>query len=79
VTTRQQEHGRKLRLDETCNPRYLLPGLTTCFPGANFMAKQQHYLITGGSGFLGINLIRYLLDRGHKVTNIDFAPFEYED
>lgn len=43
------------------------------------MAQQQHYLITGGSGFLGINLIRYLLDRGHKVTNIDFAPFEYED
>lgn len=36
-------------------------------------------MITGGSGFLGINLIRYLLERGHTVTNIDFAPFDYPD
>ncbi len=43
------------------------------------MANQKHYLITGGSGFLGINLIRYLLERGHKVSNIDFAPFDYPD
>lgn len=39
----------------------------------------KHFLITGGSGFLGINLIRYLLERGHTITNIDFAPFDYED
>lgn len=43
------------------------------------MAEQKHFLVTGGSGFLGINLIRYLLERGHKVTNIDFAPFDYPD
>ena len=41
--------------------------------------KKQHYLITGGSGFLGINLIRYLLNCGHSVTNIDFAPFDYPE
>jgi nucleoside-diphosphate-sugar epimerase len=40
---------------------------------------KKHYLITGGSGFLGINLIRYLLARGHSITSLDFAPFEYPD
>jgi len=39
----------------------------------------QHYMITGGSGFLGINLIRYLLQKGHKVTSLDLVPFDYED
>ncbi len=39
----------------------------------------QHYLVTGGSGFLGINLIRYLLKRGHTVTSLDIAPFTYAD
>ncbi len=38
---------------------------------------QKRYLVTGGSGFLGINLVRYLLQRGHPVTVIDFAPFDY--
>lgn len=41
--------------------------------------KKKHFLITGGSGFLGINLIRYLLERGHEITSLDFAPFEYAD
>lgn len=36
-------------------------------------------LITGGSGFLGINLVRYLLGRGHSVRSIDLLPFDYED
>jgi len=39
----------------------------------------MRYLVTGGSGFLGINLIRYLLERGHEVRSLDLEPFEYAD
>lgn len=40
---------------------------------------MARYLITGGAGFLGINLVRYLLDKGHDVVSLDFADFTYED
>lgn len=43
------------------------------------MAESQTYLITGGAGFLGINMTRYLLARGHKVVSLDFAPFDYPE
>ncbi len=41
------------------------------------MAKR--YLVTGGSGFLGINMIRYLLEQGQEVTSMDIVEFDYED
>lgn len=35
-------------------------------------------LVTGGSGFLGINLVRFLFNKGIKNINvIDFADFDY--
>jgi nucleoside-diphosphate-sugar epimerase len=37
------------------------------------------YMITGGAGFLGINLVRYLLDKGHNVVSLDIAPFDYPE
>jgi len=36
-------------------------------------------LITGGAGFLGINLTRHLLSRGYRVATLDVAPFDYAD
>lgn len=39
----------------------------------------QTYLITGGAGFLGINLARYLLTRGHRVISYDIADFSYPE
>jgi nucleoside-diphosphate-sugar epimerase len=41
--------------------------------------KKTGYLITGGAGFLGINLCRYLVARGHFVRSLDLAGFDYPD
>lgn len=35
--------------------------------------------ITGGAGFLGINLTRYLLAKGHQIVSIDFAEYTYPE
>lgn len=40
------------------------------------MAK---YFITGGAGFLGINLARHLLKNGHSVVSYDLLPFTYPE
>ncbi|MDP7636795.1 MAG: NAD-dependent epimerase/dehydratase family protein [Phycisphaerae bacterium] len=40
---------------------------------------MSKFMITGGAGFLGINLVRWLLGRGHEVTSLDVSPFDYVD
>src|SRR5215212_2151 len=35
--------------------------------------------VTGGAGFLGINLIRYLHERGHEIVSLDLLEFDYPD
>jgi nucleoside-diphosphate-sugar epimerase len=37
------------------------------------------YLITGGAGFLGINLVRFLHSKGHEITSLDIVEFDYPD
>lgn len=36
-------------------------------------------LVTGGSGFLGVNLVRLLLAKGVSVRSLDIAPFDYPE
>src|SRR4051794_25175516 len=40
---------------------------------------QLTVLVTGGAGFLGINLLRYLDARGYKLVSLDIADFTYPD
>lgn len=41
---------------------------------------EQTVLITGGSGFLGINLIRHLRAKGlSNIRSIDLVPFDYPE
>lgn len=43
-------------------------------------ALPEPILVTGGSGFLGINLIRWLLAHGARdVRSIDLLPFDYPE
>ena len=41
--------------------------------------ETKRFLITGGAGFLGINLARHLLKRGHQVTSLDLLDFDYPE
>ncbi|NLT49535.1 MAG: NAD(P)-dependent oxidoreductase [Ignavibacteria bacterium] len=36
-------------------------------------------LVTGGSGFLGINLIRFLLKKDYDIVSYDIVDFDYAD
>lgn len=39
----------------------------------------MRFLVTGGAGFLGINMIRNLLAKGHSAVSLDIAEFNYND
>lgn len=41
--------------------------------------NKMRILVTGGAGFLGINLIRSLLKYDHKIISLDVADFDYPD
>jgi nucleoside-diphosphate-sugar epimerase len=40
---------------------------------------EKKCLVTGGAGFLGINLIRFLLAKNWSVTSLDVAEFTFSD
>jgi nucleoside-diphosphate-sugar epimerase len=50
---------------------------STSVPAVNATARPV--FITGGAGFLGINLARYLLERGIPVASYDIASFDYPE
>jgi nucleoside-diphosphate-sugar epimerase len=41
--------------------------------------SSETVFITGGAGFLGINLVRYFLDKGYSCITFDLAPFDYPE
>ena len=43
------------------------------------MPSNPTVLITGGSGFVGINLVRDLHARGYAIVTLDIEPFAYAD
>lgn len=53
--------------------------LATTDPSRAARPGPGHCLVTGGSGFLGINLVRLLLADGVPVRTLDIAPFDYPE
>jgi nucleoside-diphosphate-sugar epimerase len=41
--------------------------------------EREKVLITGGAGFLGINLIRHLMARGYGISSLDVEEFDYPE
>ena len=60
---------------------YLLRAIRQTYKYLFFLVfmKNKKILITGGSGFLGINLVRYLLKKNYRIVVIDVFDFDYLD
>ena len=41
--------------------------------------ERQRVLVTGGAGFLRINLIRHLMARGYALASLDVEEFDYPE
>src|ERR671914_461167 len=41
--------------------------------------EREKVLITGGAGFLGINLIRHLMAHGYRISSLDVEEFDYPE
>ena len=41
------------------------------------MSRAKRILFTGGSGKAGKHVVPYLLDRGHRVVNVDLTPLDH--
>jgi nucleoside-diphosphate-sugar epimerase len=41
------------------------------------MATKKRILFTGGSGKAGKHVVPYLLDKGHRVVNVDLTPLDH--
>jgi nucleoside-diphosphate-sugar epimerase len=46
---------------------------------AESVSSRSSVLVTGGAGFLGVNLLRYLRDRHYDLVSLDIAEFPYTD
>ena len=55
------------------------PGRSQKEDEAGRQGAMRTCLITGGAGFLGVNLVRYLRERGIQVVSLDLAPFDYPE
>ena len=55
------------------------PGRSQKEDEAGRQGAMKTCLITGGAGFLGVNLVRYLRERGIQVVSLDLAPFDYPE
>lgn len=38
------------------------------------MSSKKKVIVTGGSGFIGTNLVEHLINQGHEVLNLDINP-----
>jgi nucleoside-diphosphate-sugar epimerase len=71
--------------DLVCFFTRVRPSLDESAPAVNsgpivLYTKAMKILVTGGSGFFGINVIRHLLAAGERdILSLDIAPFDYPE